>query len=198
MPGLEPADPMAVCRNDPNAFEYYDVTGYRRIPLSTCRGGAEFDFTSASHPCPGKEEEYQKKKGISGAGLFFAIFTPMAIFAAVVYFVWTRYQDRFRGQIRLGDGAGVPSFSTDSNWVQYPIIAVSAVAAAAMAVPMVLAGLFRSVAGLFGRGARGGGAADRTYTSRGSFARGRGGYASVAADTNDENDLLGEDSDEGV
>jgi len=118
---------------------------------------------------------------------------PILVFLGVIYFVWTKYQDRLRGSIRLGDAT--PSFSTDSNWVQYPIIALSAIAAVAMAIPSVLAGLFRTVTGRFGRG---GDSGARTYTSRNSFARGRGGYSRVAADTNDENDLLGEDSDEEV
>lgn len=196
IPGFAPADPKDVCRNDPNAIEYYDTTGYRRIPLSTCQDGLEYDLTSASHPCPGKEEEYQKKKGIGGAGLFFAILMPVLVFIAVIVFVWRKYQDRLRGQIRLGDAT--PSFSTDSNWVQYPVMAISAVAAAVMAIPFVLGGLFRSVAGLFRRGGGGGGSAAATYTSRSSFARGGGGYASVAADSNDENDFLGADSDEEV
>ena len=37
-----------------NAFQYFESTGYRKIPLSTCKGGQQFDNWNPK-PCPGKE-----------------------------------------------------------------------------------------------------------------------------------------------
>ncbi|KAF2099599.1 Oligoxyloglucan reducing end-specific cellobiohydrolase [Rhizodiscina lignyota] len=189
--GLKPADPMQVCRDNKDAWEYYEITGYRRIPISTCEGGMEMDLTSASHPCPGHEKEYADKKKISGVALFFAITLPIAAAAGVGYWVWRNWDGKF-GRIRLGDGMGfgTGTGTGSSKWVQWPVAAVSAVIAVLAAVPLLAASLFRSA-----RGAFSGGYGGRTYTSRSSFARGRGDYASVDAD---EGELLGEDSDEEV
>jgi len=189
--GLSPPDAMAVCKNDPDAFEYWDVTPYRKIPISTCSGGREMEHTGSSHPCPGKEDEFTRKRGISGTGLFFAIVLPFAAAAGIGYYVYRNWEKPF-GAIRLGDtasalGGGV-SF-TESPWVQWPVAAVSGLVAVIVATPLLIGSLVRSVRGLFG------GYAGRRYTSRSSFARGRGEYASVD-DGADE--LLGEDSDEDV
>ncbi|KAF2404004.1 vacuolar protein sorting protein [Trichodelitschia bisporula] len=99
VPGLQPADPMQVCRDDPSAFEYHDVTPYRRIPISTCTGGREMDFASQTHPCPGKEDEYVRKRGPSGFALFFAIVLPIAAASGVGYWVWRNWDGKF-GRIR--------------------------------------------------------------------------------------------------
>ena len=53
------------------------------------------------------------------------------------------------------------------------------------AVPMLVGSLWRSVSGMWGGG--------RRYTTRSSFARGRGDYAVVDPD---EDELLGDDEDE--
>jgi len=180
---------MAVCKLDENAFEYWDVTPYRKIPISTCSGGREMEHTGQSHPCPGKEDEYTKKRGISGIGLFFAIVLPFAAAGGIGYYAYKNWEKPF-GAIRLGDssGAGGASF-TEGPWVQYPVAALSGLVAVVVATPLLVGSLVRSVRGLFG------GYGGRRYTSRQSFARGRGDYASVD-DGADE--LLGEDSDEDV
>lgn len=184
---------MQVCFDDPNRVEYYNTTGYRRIPLTTCQGGKELDLTSQSHPCPGHEPEYARRHGISGVALFFAIVIPIAAAAGIGYFVWQKYGDKL-GSIRLGDGPSLYSSSRTSSggnpWVEYPVAAISAVVAVVAALPLVLGAAWRGVRSLFP-----GGYGGRTYTSRSSFARGRGDYASVDAD---EGELLGEDSDEEV
>lgn len=64
-------------------------------------------------------------------------------------------------------------------------MAISAVVAIVATLPMLLGSLWRSMSGLFGGG--------RRYTTRSSFARGRGDYAVVDPD---EDELLGEDDDE--
>lgn len=187
--GLEAADPKAVCtKND--VFEYYDPTGYRRIPLTTCTGGKELDFSSASRPCPGKEPDYQRAHGISGAGLFFAIVLPIAAAAAVGWWVWRNWEGKF-GRIQLGDGTMGGGFDRDSPWIKWPVAAVSAVVAVLAALPVVVMTVWRTLSTRFGRS---GGAYSRPYTSRSSFQRGRGDYAAV----DPEGELLGEDSEDEV
>ncbi|KAB8356628.1 hypothetical protein FH972_024205 [Carpinus fangiana] len=192
--GLEPEDPMAVCENK-DTLSYYVNVAYRKIPMDTCQGGLELELGDRK-TCPGKEEEYRKKHGISGAGLFFAIVVPILAAGGIGYFLWTQYESKF-GRIRLGDGGARRSFDTASPWVAWPVAVLSAVAAGVLALPALLGTLYRTVSERFGRGgARGGGSGYRSarpYTSRDSFARGRGSYAAVG---NVESDLLGEESDE--
>lgn len=193
--GLEPADASAICKADPNAIEYYEPTGYRRIPLTTCQGGKEMDYTSSKHPCPGREPEFERKNGISSVGLFFAITIPILAAAGVGYWVWKNWDGKF-GRIQLGDsgfgGAG-GAFDSEAPWVKWPVAAVSALVAVIAAVPMVVGSLVRAISSRFGRSS--GGAYTRPYTSRSSFQRGRGDYAVVDPD---EGELLGEESDEEV
>lgn len=196
MPGLEPANAVQQCKDNPDQVEYYEVTGYRRIPISTCEGGMEMDLTSAAHPCPGREKEFAEKHRLSGVALFFVIVLPVAAAGGFGYWVWRNWDGKF-GRIRLGDGTSMAglggtggAFDRDSKWVQWPVAAVSGIVAVLAALPLLAASLFRSA-----RNAVGGGYGGRTYTSRSSFARGRGDYASVDAD---EGELLGEDSDEDV
>ena len=196
--GLEPKDPKDVCKADKSLMEYYDITGYRRIPLSTCEGGREFDLTAQSHPCPGHEPDYNKKHGLSSLGLFFAVVIPVAAAAAVGYYVWKFWGDKF-GRIRLGDDLGVGrsigghgAFDRDAPWIKFPIMAISGVVAVVAAVPLLIGSLWGLVSTRLGRSRSG---YSRPYTSRGSFARGRGDYAIV---DEGEGELLGEDSDEDI
>ncbi|KAK1148412.1 vacuolar protein sorting/targeting protein PEP1 [Aspergillus melleus] len=192
VPGLPKPDAMAVCKNDPDMIEYWEPTGYRRIPQTTCEGGRNLDHV-VSKPCPDKEEEYEKKHGISGVGLFFAIVTPIAVAGAVGYYMYTRWDGKF-GQIRLGETGGTAQslVSRDSLLVTVPIAVIAGVVAVAKALPLLAVSLWRSVSGRIGLGrARG---YSRPYASRGSFAARRGDYTSVV---DDEDELLGvEDADE--
>ncbi|KAI5298118.1 hypothetical protein KEM56_004305, partial [Ascosphaera pollenicola] len=182
--GLDPADPTAVCRADPDAVEWYEPTGYRKIPLSTCEGGLMLDHI-VPHACPKKEKEFKKKHpGISGVGLFFAITVPIVVAIAVGYYVYTRWDGKF-GHIRLGDtssgGRGI--FDSDSPLVRGSATAISAVVAVASAIPLLFSSLWRSFRSRFqGR--------QRPYASRGAFAARRGDYMGVA---DDEDELLGTD-----
>lgn len=191
--GLEKANPKDVCEANPGLTEYYEITGYRRIPLTTCQGGKELDLTSRTHPCPGKEEQYERKHGIGGIGLFFAIVLPIAAAAGVGYWVWKNWDGKF-GRIRLGDGMGGGyggAFDSDAPWVKYPVMVLSGLIAVVAAVPMVIGSIWRMVSSRLGRS----GGYQRPYTTRSSFQRGRGDYAAVDAD---EGELLGDDSDEDV
>ncbi|KAF1911591.1 vacuolar protein sorting/targeting protein 10 [Ampelomyces quisqualis] len=180
--GLDLGDPKAVCSQ--GAREWWDPSPYRKIPLSTCEGGQEFDHVGDVHACPGFEEEFQKKHGIGGFGLFMAIVLPFAAAGGIGYYIWRNWDGKF-GRIRLGETGG--AFDSESRWVQWPVAAISGLVAVVAAIPMLVGSLYRMVTG--------GGYGGRTYTSRSSFARGRGDYAVVDAD---EGELLGEDSDEDV
>lgn len=205
VPGLQPFDHAQYCKENPSAIEYYDPTGYRKIPLSTCHGGKEFDKQSDAHTCPGKDEEFKQRHGISGVGLFFAITLPFAFAGAVGWWVYRNWGTNF-GQIRLGEtasnhGFGDGAFSSDSPFVRYPIIAVSAIVAVASAIPLVVSGLWRAGVSAVDRYRYGSGGGFSSlggagpFTTRDSFARGRGDYEHV---DDDEGELLGDDSDEEV
>ncbi|RWA11921.1 hypothetical protein EKO27_g3215 [Xylaria grammica] len=198
--GLRPKDPDQVCRDDPEAVEYHERTGLRRIPLSTCKGGTfDPDNVFKYHPCPGHEEEFEEKRGVSGIAIFFAVVIPIAFAALVGWWVYNNWQGKF-GQIRLGEQS---TLDNDSPWVKYPVIAVSAIVAVIGALPLLASSLWRTVSSAFarlsGRGDGGGryswlrSSGPRRFTTRDSFARGRGDYAMV---DDDEGELLGDDSDD--
>lgn len=66
---------------------------------------------------------------------------------------------------------------------------IAGIVAIVQALPLLVGSLWRSTLSLFGRGG------SRTFTTRDSFARGRGDYAIV---DEDEGELLGDESDEEV
>lgn len=157
------------------------------------------DTESRTHPCPGHEDEYERKHSVSGVAVFFAVIVPFALAAAAGWYVWRNWSGKF-GRIRLGEQGG-SVFEADQPWVRYPVIALSAVAAVVVALPVVAGAVWRSIRGLFGGGGDGrgrwsrlGGGGTRRFTTRDSFARG-GDYTVV---DEDEGELLGEDSDEEV
>ncbi|KAH8820392.1 hypothetical protein F5884DRAFT_763859 [Xylogone sp. PMI_703] len=184
VPGLSPPDHSEVCKNNPDALGYYEPTGYRRIPLTTCQGGTEYDVSKA-HPCPGKDEEFNKGRGISGWGIFFAIMIPIIASTAAGYWVYNNWNRQF-GQIRLGEQS---SFDSEQPYIKYPVMVVAGVAAVAASLPLLASSLWRSATNAFGRGQ------NRRFTTRDSFARGRGDYAVV---DDDEGELLGDESDDEV
>lgn len=191
-----------MCRDDPEAIEYHEPTGLRRIPLTTCKGGTfDPDNVFKVHPCPGHEEEFEQKHGVSGVAIFFAVVVPIAFAALVGWWVYNNWQGKF-GQIRLGEQS---SLDNDSPWIKYPIVVVSAVVAVVGALPLLVSGVWRTTSSTFkklgGRGDSGGryswlpSSGPRRFTTRDSFARGRGDYAIV---DEDEGELLGDDSDDEV
>jgi hypothetical protein len=180
---LSPSDHSLICQNDPTAVEWYEVTGYRRIPLTTCEGGQELEFTSRSHPCPGHEKEYKEKRKLGGFALFAAIFFPIAAAAGVGYWVWHNWDGKF-GRIRLGDGPGAQSWD---GIVSGFVVVVAGIWAVVSMVP--------DVVGRVWNWARGG----RRYTTRGSFQRDRGDYDRLARQADDEASFVGiEDDDEEI
>jgi len=186
VPGLQPEDPVGYCKANPDAIEYFQGTPYRRIPQTTCQGGDILDRINTL-PCPGKEEQYEKKHGISGVGLFFAIVTPIAAAALIGYFVYTRWDGKF-GQIRLGETSGRSEglLSRDSLLITVPITIIAGVVAVAKALPLLASSIWRSASGYIRIGQSR--AYPRPYASRASFAARRGDYSSVV---DDEDELLG-------
>ncbi|KAL2212355.1 vacuolar protein sorting/targeting protein 10 [Sarocladium strictum] len=196
--GMEPLSPKEECRRN-NATSWFEPTGYRRVPLSTCKGGNELDKTSTEHPCEGFEDDFEKKHGISGVAVFFAVVIPFALAGCIGWYVFKNWDGKF-GQIRLGDS--MSTFDSEQPWIKYPVIVISAVAAVAASIPFLLTSLWRTATGAYQRvGAGGSGGRDwfssgqRRFTTRDSFARRRGDYSGV---DDDEGELLGDDSDEEV
>ncbi|KAK6540989.1 vacuolar protein sorting/targeting protein PEP1 [Orbilia ellipsospora] len=177
--GLSPPDHKLACADNPNLVDWFEPTGYRRIPLTTCRDGTQLDKSTA-HPCPGKENQFKKEHaGIGAVGIFFLTILVLGMAGIIGFVLFQRWPGKL-GAIRLGDEP-----REESPFVKYPVIALSAVVAVVVAIPAILAALYRIVASRFQRRPR--------YTTRGSFAR--GDYDHVE---NDEGELLGEDSDDEV
>jgi len=208
--GLSPQTQEQWCAAHPDASTYYEATGYRRIPLTTCVDGTQYDRLSEPKPCPNHEEEFAREHGgPSGVAIFFAVAIPIAIAAAVGSYVYRNWSGKF-GTIRLGEQGSGPggrfSFDNDTPWVRYPVLALSAAVAVVGAIPLVVSALWHTATtaaerwgfgsgsgGGWSRLSGGGAGSTRRFTTRDSFARGRGDYAIV---DEDEGELLGEDSDE--
>lgn len=184
--GLQPFDHAQYCKDDPSRVSYFEPTGYRRIPVTTCEGGTLLDEIGEEHPCPGHEGQYEEEhRGLSGFGLFVvAVLLPLVVAGGVGYWVWRNWDGKF-GRIRLGDTGS--AFDASQPWIQYPVAVIAALVAVASAIPLLLASAWRGLSGLFG--------GSRRYTTRQSFARGRGDYAVVDPD---EDELLGADDEEDV
>ena len=199
VPGYSPPSHEENCAKNPKQVEFWYPTGYRRIPLTTCEGGQELDHVS-SQPCPGHENEYAKKHGMSGAALFFVIVIPLCVAGGVGYWVYSRWQEGFGnfGQIRLGGGDG-SSGSGQNPLISIPVAIVSGVVAVISATPLLIMSLFRSAKGYVpvGGGNGGGrfGGAAGPYRSRDAFASRRQDYSQVVED----DELLGDglDNEEG-
>ncbi|TDZ74443.1 Vacuolar protein sorting/targeting protein 10 [Colletotrichum trifolii] len=196
--GKAPISAEQWCKENPDAVEYYEPTGLRRIPLTTCVGGLEFDKQANAHACAGKEEEFERRRRASGIAIFFAVVIPIGLAGGFGWWVYRNWNGKF-GQIRLGESS---SLDGEQPWVKYPVIALSAAVAVISAMPLIASALWRNATSAYERvsgGNRGGswlgGRGNRRFTTRDSFARGRGDYDIV---DDDEGELLGDDSDEEV
>ncbi|EGW32507.1 uncharacterized protein SPAPADRAFT_138012 [Spathaspora passalidarum NRRL Y-27907] len=101
--GLTPEDKKKEMCEKPGAFEYFVSTGYRKIPLTTCEGGKQFDSWNPL-PCPGKQKEFNHHYGteVTGHKLFLLLFVPLVIFLGAFWFVYDRGIRRNGGFKRLG------------------------------------------------------------------------------------------------
>lgn len=116
--GLSPAGPSDICKKQPELIEYFQPTGYRKIPLSTCVGGLKLDGTSSPLPCPGKEKEFKKRHEVNSTAYFF---TFIAFFITLLMTTWFVYDRGIRrnggfarfGEIRLDGDDLIENNSTD-------------------------------------------------------------------------------------
>ncbi|CCH43146.1 putative membrane protein [Wickerhamomyces ciferrii] len=194
--GLEPEDHSEICKVDKDAYEYFEPTGYRKIPLSTCVGGQEFDKFDPI-PCPGKEDEFNKKtgRGLHGFNLAIVIIVPILVFLFAVWFVYEkgiRRNGGFQrfGEIRLGeDDDLIENDATDKvvNTIVRGGITIIAAGIATFKMIKIFDGfLINKVKSIFSRGSR--------YSRRGA------GYSSVNDGDfrdDDEEDILGDVIDDG-
>lgn len=115
--GLSPAEPSDICKKS-DAIEFFEPSGYRKIPLSTCDGGLKLDAVSDPRPCPGKEAEFDGKYKVNRSSFFTFFFVPFVIFILVAWFVYVRGIRRNGGfarfgEIRLGDDDLIENDGTD-------------------------------------------------------------------------------------
>ena len=173
----EPIDPMGVCKEE-GVIEWFETSGYRKVPLSTCQDGLNLDRQpTKSHPCPGKEDQYyQGSRGLHGWGLAYVILLTFGMAGLAGYIFWKRCADGRFGQIRLGEGDA----SSHPFYIRYPLIAISGIMAAAVLLPDVIVSGWKWLRVKFAR--------QRRFTSRQSFAR--DGYASLANESFTDAELL--------
>ncbi|KAG5366909.1 Vacuolar protein sorting/targeting protein 10 [Yarrowia sp. B02] len=175
--GASPPDHAQQCKENPNLVEYYVSTGYRKIPLSTCKGGQELDKGEAI-PCPGKKGEFNKKHGggLGVIGTFFVIIVPIAMACIIGFMVFQHYQSKF-GVIRLGDEDSFAS-SSSNPVVQQALKGLAYVVAGVTMIPEALKGLGEFARGILGHS----GSSNRPWSRD---------YAPV--DINEDDELLGDD-----
>lgn len=180
--GLKPANRIQDCYDDPELEEYFEPTGYRKIPLSTCEGGKQMDRIVAK-PCPGKEDKFNEKHGLGGFWIFLIVVFSIGSAAAAGWWVWRNWEGKF-GQIRLGEQS---SFDDQAAYVKYPVLVISAIGAVVIAAPSVAASVWGWIMNKIG-------GRNKRFTTRRSFAR----AADYEAVDDDEGELLGDESDEEV
>ncbi|GAV53273.1 hypothetical protein ZYGR_0AI05570 [Zygosaccharomyces rouxii] len=101
--GLSPADPSDICKKQPDLIEYFQPTGYRKIPLSTCVGGLRLDGASSPLPCPGKQKDFKEIHGVNSIPYFFTFLMFFLILLAIAWFVYDRGIRRNGGFARFGE-----------------------------------------------------------------------------------------------
>lgn len=115
--GVSPANPEDICRKDSSLVEYFEPTGYRKIPLSTCEGGLHLEASENPKPCPGKESEFNDLHNINSSFLliWFIIFGLLLGALSFVYYRGIRRNGGFSrfGEIRLGDNDLIEENETD-------------------------------------------------------------------------------------
>ncbi|OWB79459.1 hypothetical protein B5S32_g3681 [[Candida] boidinii] len=150
--GLSPNDNSKVCSKNSNIFEFWEPTGYRKIPLSTCESGLVLDKWS-SHACPGREREYNKAhgSGFGGLTLFFVICIPLGVFIFATFFVYEKGIKRNGGFARFGE---IRLDDDELNLIENDNTdrAVNAVVKFGVFAFTVMASVHRTVSNFFKRG----------------------------------------------
>lgn len=103
VPGLSPQDRRTQMCSKNGTFQYFEPTGYRKIPSSTCEGGKSLDSYN-SRACPGHEKEFNEFYGKTmGFGTWIiVVMLPALVFVVAVWFVYERGIRRNGGFERLG------------------------------------------------------------------------------------------------
>ncbi|CCE87193.1 Piso0_005736 [Millerozyma farinosa CBS 7064] len=101
--GLTPIDYKEATCKKKNEIEYFEPSGYRKIPLSTCHAGLELDSWDPK-PCPGKLKQFKKKHSIKMSTFtkISLIYLPILVFVLVIWFVYDRGIRRNGGFKRFG------------------------------------------------------------------------------------------------
>ncbi|KAH3665491.1 hypothetical protein OGAPHI_003677, partial [Ogataea philodendri] len=79
--------------------EYYPVTGYRKVPLSTCEGGLQLDRSDKPVSCDAAEEDHLR----SEFGRLLWFWLKIVIVGSLVVAVVFKYLQLRHGEIRLDD-----------------------------------------------------------------------------------------------
>ena len=94
VPDLKKPNHEESCAKNKSLIEWYEPTGYRRIPLTKCVGGKELDKGEVK-PCPGHEKEFNERHGPSGWAIFFGIIFALTVAGAIGWYVWNRSTGKF-------------------------------------------------------------------------------------------------------
>ncbi|KAK9461494.1 uncharacterized protein V1516DRAFT_676125 [Lipomyces oligophaga] len=143
--GFNPPNHENQCVQNPNQVEWFEPTGYRKIPLSTCDGGTLLDQMTA-HPCAGHEDDFNKLHGHKNRFfIFLLVLLPFIMGSVIAWLLFQHYYGQY-GHIRLGEtdfdmriGLG-----TGNGIVKYPVMAVSAVLYVMTAIPVMIRVLIES------------------------------------------------------
>ncbi|SCW04358.1 LAFE_0H11782g1_1 [Lachancea fermentati] len=136
--GLDPSEPSDICKKT-DAIEYFNPTGYRKVPMSTCVKGLELDKATVPKACPGKEKQFNEKYKVNRISLVFIIGVPLFIFVFATWFVYDRGIRRNGGfarfgEIRLGDDELIEENQTDravNSIVKFGVFAFTGMSAVA-------------------------------------------------------------------
>ncbi|KAG7803237.1 hypothetical protein KL944_001190 [Ogataea haglerorum] len=139
VPSYSPPSHEDICLADNAPVGYYPATGYRKIPLSTCEGGTEFDKSEEPVPCKGREEEFNRlhpRLGLLAALLLWAVAAVVAGYSMRFAYKW--YTSR-HGEIRLDDDGGFTFVDVnESVWAQWRRFVVDSALSSLMAVSRLL------------------------------------------------------------
>lgn len=101
VPGFQGPNHEAICAKNKSLTEWYEPTGYRRIPITKCMGETKWDKGRAQ-PCPGH--------GASGWTIFFSVLVSLGAAGGIGWYVWNRWTGKFGYVlITFSIGAGIPS-----------------------------------------------------------------------------------------
>lgn len=150
IPGMDLPDHSAMCEQE-GVISWTEPTGYRKIPLTTCVGGKEFD-QGVPHACPGHESEFRKSRaGLHGFWLFVVVCIPFGLAWTAGYYVWNRNGGRTLGQIRLGDDTFDENLASGRDKLQDIAVSVlSGIITFVVAIPTVAIFVWNTARSRFG------------------------------------------------